>query len=117
MVKKFKTVTPSLKSTFLEAREANVRKMDANEVKINGKDITTLMGFNLPNDYPKLVSRCELPKDEFWGLYDDYGYLLYFNNSDKITNGYALFEGKKVKQFLQPLSSLTNGEHMFGKCS
>jgi hypothetical protein len=63
MVKKFKTVTPSLKSTFLEAREAKVRKVDANVVKVNGQDITSMMGFNLPNDYPKLVTRCELPKD------------------------------------------------------
>lgn len=116
MVKKFKTVTPSLKSTFLEAREAKVRKVDANEIKVNGKDITSMMGLNLPNDYPKLVTRCELPEDKFWGLYDDNAKLLYFNKSEDIINGSYLFQEKNITSFTFPLNSLTNGYMMFNSC-
>ena len=84
---------------------------------INGENITELWGLNLPKDYKKLVTRCELPDDKNWMLLNDDGELLYLNFSEKILKGDEMFWGTNLKKFVYPLSSLVSGNRMFEGCS
>ncbi len=111
MPRKYTTQTASLKTTF-----ADIRNLDAKNIKIKGQNIEELWGLNLPEDYKKFVTRCELPEDENWSIWDDTGNLLYINFSDKIINGNGMFSRTGLTSFTSDLSSLTSGESMFLVC-
>lgn len=66
MAKNYTTKTASLRATKIDTRS-----VDAKKIKLNGEDIANLWGLNLPEDYPDLVTRCELPADEKWALFND----------------------------------------------
>ena len=104
------------RTAALKAAVIDTRILDARQITLKGKDITEMMGLNLPEDYPKLVTRCELPEDEYWSLFDDNGNLLYMNFSDKIINGDKMFAYKNISSFSLDLPSLANGYYMFGYC-
>ena len=109
----FITNTASLKTTI-----ADVRRLNAKKMLLNGQNIEDLWGLNLPEDYKKFVTRCELPEDENWSIWSDNGNLLYINFSDKIINGDGMFRGcSNLSSFHFDLSSLTNGTSMFSGCS
>ena len=107
----------NLSSTYANVRKLNAKVVDAKKIKIDGENIENLWGLNLPKDYPKLISRCELPKNKPWALWTDSGDLVYFNQSEKIVNGKKMFNNcKNITTFDCDLSSLTNGESMFEGC-
>ena len=106
------------KTAALRATKADINKLDAKRMLLNGKNIEELWGLNLPDDYKKFITRCELPEDENWAIWDDNGNLLYMNFSDKIINGSYMFYGcSNLSLFSYDLSSLTVAERMFQKCS
>ena len=108
----------STKTASLKATIADVRNLDAEKIKIKGQNISDLWGLKFPEDYPKLVTRCQLPEDENWSLWDDNGNLVYINFSDKIINGTNIFQYcDKLTTFSSDLSSLIDGTNMFYNCS
>ena len=112
MASQYTTKTASLRAT-----KADIKKLDAKQMMLNGENITELWGLNLPKDYKKLVTRCELPDDKNWMLLNDNGDLVYFNFSEKIKNGSGMFKNAGLENFVYKLSSLTNGNEMFSGCS
>lgn len=101
-----------LKSTFIDTRIIN-----AKEININGESIEDKLGLQLPKDYSKLMSRCDLPEDKNWALWGDDGNLIYMNFSDKIINGEYMFcDMSQLKSFNCDLSSLEIGDSMFEYC-
>lgn len=108
---KFNQNIPSLKSTLI-----NARKIDAKEINLNGKNIESLKGLNLPQDYPKLVSRVNIPEGALFELYDDWGNMVYTNCSDRIVDGTGRYENNNIVSFEQPLINLEIGDLMFKGC-
>lgn len=139
----FLTNTASLKSTIADIRILNSNKIDAKNMLLNGKNIEELWGLNLPQDYPKLVTRMEIPEDSDYALCDDKGKVVYISFADKITdwesefynsevfigsvpsnldfpnlvNGYNMFNGSNIKSFSGNLDSLSDGRYMFCDCT
>ena len=112
----YTTKTAALKATSIDARFMSSKSIDADKIKIKGKDITEMMGLNLPEDYAKLVTRCELPENEFWTIMDDNGNVLYLNEA-VLTNGNSLFAGTLTnKSFDIDMRNLTDGTKMFQRC-
>lgn len=105
--------TASLKTIKADIRKADIKKLNAEEIKINGHDIKDLWGLNLPEDYKKLVSRCELPDDKNWMIIDDNGRFIHMNFNEKITDGNYMFRKSEITNFNYDLPNLVNGNHMF----
>lgn len=113
MSRVYTSKTPALKATFIDTRN-----LDAKNIKIKGQNIEELWGLNLPEDYKKFITRCELPEDKSWAIWSDNGSLLYMNFSDKIINGTNMFRNcSNLSSFPYNLSSLTNGYCMFYGCT
>ena len=99
------------KTAALKATKADIRNLDVKKMLLNGQNIEDLWGLNLPEDYKKFVTRCELPEDENWSIWDDTGNLLYMNFNDKIINGTNMFQNcDNLTTFTFDLGSLTNGD-------
>lgn len=108
----YTTKTASLKATKADVGKLNTNKFDSSEIRLRGQNIEELLKLS-----PKeLVFRCELPEDKPWSLWTDDGNLLYFNKSEEIVNGRALFSYRPITSFDSDLSSLTNGDMMFYRC-
>ena len=75
-----------------------------------------MWGLKLPEDYPKLVTRCDLPEDKTWKIYNDCGKLLYYNIASHVTNLDRLFSYEALTTFETDLSSITSAENMFYNC-
>ena len=76
-----------------------------------------MLGLKLPNDYPKLISRCELPEDRNWTIWDNNGNLLYMNFNDKITDGSGMFsDTATLTSFEIDLPLMEKCEGMFAWC-
>ena len=108
---KFNQSIPSLKSTLI-----NARKIDAKEINLNGKNIESLKGLNLPQDYPKLISRVRIPEGALFELYDDWGNMVYTNCSDRIVDGTERYVDNNFITFEWPLDNLEIGDRMFKNC-
>lgn len=109
----YTTKTASLKATKADIGKLNTNKLNSSEIRLRGQNIEELLKLS-----PKeLVFRCELPEDKPWSLWTDDGNLLYFNKSEEIVNGNALFLNHAIDSFDFDLSSLTNGNQMFHNCA
>lgn len=143
MTEKYITNTASLKTTIADIRILNSNKIDAKNMLLNGKNIEELWGLNLPQDYPKLVTRMKIPEDSDYALCDDKGKVVYISFADKITdweyqfensgvfigdipsdldfpnlvNGSYMFYNSNLKSFSGNLDSLNEGRYMFCDCT
>lgn len=106
----------TMKTAALKATTADIRNVNAKQISLNGENIADKF-LNLPDDYKKLVSRCNLPDDKNWALWGDDGNLIYMNFSDKIINGSQMFfDMPQIKSFTCDLTSLVDGSDMFSGC-
>lgn len=96
MAKNYTTKTASLKATMADMNKANVKKLDADKIKIKGQNIEELWGLNLPQDYAKFITRCELPEDVSWRILDDNGKTLYSYVASTLINGTDLLKDSDV---------------------
>ena len=48
MAKNYTTKTAALKATLADVNKASVKKLDAENIKLNGQNIEELWGLNLP---------------------------------------------------------------------
>lgn len=112
MSKIYTTKTPSLKATF-----ADVRILDAKEMKMNGENITDLWGFQDHDDFKKLMKRYTLPEDKPFILWSDKGDVVYMSFSKEITDGSSMFYShSSLGGWTIDLPELTNGYRMFSLC-
>lgn len=112
MAKIYTTNTPSLRATF-----ADVRVLDAKEMKMNGENIKDLWGFSNETDYPKLMKRYTLPQDEPYILWSDKGSPLFISFAEEITDGSEMFSyHSSIDGFDISLPKLTDGTRMFALC-
>ena len=105
------------KTAALKATKADINNLNAKKVLLNGKNIEELWGLNLPQDYPKFVTRCDLPLDKPWKIYDDNCKLMYYNLPNFLTNGHNFFENTSFDTFNDDISFITNGQRMFIGCN
>lgn len=116
--KKYTTTTAHLKATVIDTRRINGKQIDVEKIKLKGENIEDLWGFQNPEDFKKLCTRCELPEDKPWSLWTDEGNLVYFNRSEKIVNGQNMFSNQEtITSFNSDLRNLTNGSRMFFGCN
>ena len=111
MSRNYTTKTPSLKTHV-----ANIRKLEVKDLIVGGANINNLTGLKIPDDLPKLVTRCELPEDKPWALWTDNGNLVYFNQREKIVNGKGMFKNNLINSVGFDFLNLNNGYDMFRNC-
>ena len=107
---------PSLKSTFVDTRELGAKTINTSALKVGGVDINDLAGLKMPEDMPKLVTRCKLPEDKNWALTDDEGRILYINFAEKLKCGDGIFEYYPLSRIPFNFNSLISGNRMFKGC-
>ena len=81
MAKNYNTRTASLKATIADILSLDAKKIDAEKIKLQGKDIKEIWGFQDPEDFKKLCKRVNMDEleNEYYELYNDEGELIYFN--------------------------------------
>jgi hypothetical protein len=83
----------NLSSTYADIRKLNAKIVDAKKIKLNGENLEDKFGFK-QEDYPKLISRVDLPEDSNYILWTDSGNPVYISFADKLTKGY--YEGSDL---------------------
>lgn len=88
MAKNYNTKTASLKATIADIRGLNAKQIDAEKIKLQGKDIKEVWGFQDPEDFKKLCKRVNIDEleNERYQLYNDEGELIYFNLGEDATS-------------------------------
>lgn len=81
MSKNYNTKTASLKATIADIRNLDAKQIDAEKIKLQGKDIKEIWGFQDPEDFKKLCKRVNMDEleNKRYQLYNDEGELVYFN--------------------------------------
>ena len=87
MAKNYNTRTASLRATIADILSLNAKQIDAEKIKLQGKDIKEVWGFQDPEDFKKLCKRVNMDEleNECYQLYNDEGELLYFNLEENVT--------------------------------
>ena len=130
MAKNYTTQTASLKATTVDSRKVSSKFVDAEQIKVNGQDVSEVWEITKPEDYKKLITRCELPDDEDWAIYNDNGQLIYMNFADKIVNAvmsynfdnlktgnYMFYASNYMIEMNTNMSKLTSAVYMFQSCN
>ena len=83
MSKNYNTRTASLQATVADIRGLNAKQIDAEKIKLQGKDIKEVWGFQDPEDFKKLCKRVNMDEleNEYYELYNDEGELIYFSEA------------------------------------
>lgn len=113
----------NLSSTEADIRVLKSKIVDAKKIKLNGENLEDKFGFK-QEDYPKLISRVNLPEDSNYILWTDSGNPVYISFADKLTKGYyevdersGLFLGNTaIKTFDIDLPKLEYAGNMFYEC-
>lgn len=81
MEKNYNTKMASLKATVADIRKLNAKQLDAEKIKLQGKDIKEVWGFQDPEDFKKLCKRVNMDEleNEYYELLNDEGEIMYFN--------------------------------------
>lgn len=126
MNKKYTTKTAALNAVVADIhkvssdvltvdKQLDAKNINTSTLKVGGIDINDLAGLKIPEDLPKLVTRCELPKDKPWALYDDNGCIIYINFADKLKYGASLFYRSKLSKWNIDFDQLIYGTNMFNQ--
>ena len=100
-----------LKSTIIDARNINAKKITLNGQNLEDKLET--VGLNLPKDYPTLVTRQKLEDDDNYMLFSDSGKMLYCSFLNKLVTGDNLFSNMNIDTIQQDMPQLKSAGQMF----
>ena len=96
MAKNYNTRTASLKATIADILSLDAKQIDAEKIKLQGKDIKEICGFQDPEDFKKLCKRVNMDEmeNEYYELLNDEGEIMYLNipegNNLEFTNRFGI---------------------------
>lgn len=131
MSDKFTKNTAYLKAAIGDIDVLRTDRLQAVKIQLKGENLDDILqdlkdssGLQTATDYPKLISRVELPEDSNYILWTDSGNPVYISFADKLTKGYyegsalqGLFIGNMaITTFDIDLPALEYAGNMFYQC-
>ena len=110
---KFTTKTASLRTVLLDTRKINSKKVETDELILNGENIEEKIPKFVPKEH---VHRCEITEDENYIIYDDMGNLVDCKLDKLVTQNYLFLGRHDITEFSYDLSNLSYGTGMFENC-
>lgn len=111
---KFTTKTASLRTVLLDTKKINSKKVETDELILNGENIEEKIPKFVPKEH---VHRCEIAEDENYIIYDDMGNLVDCKLDKLRTQNYLFLSRHDITEFSYDLSNLSTGTGMFENCA